>query len=133
MPRALFLGLSLFWTGVLIITTGCSNNSLAPFQPEIANIADNFQFQATGVKYVSTTLTYTWSNSGDSAKVNHASVITGGSATVTLIDTDGVEKYSSALKASGDEFSQLGTPGNWTVRVVLNRVSGTLNFRVQKQ
>ncbi|MEW6049694.1 MAG: hypothetical protein AB1644_01330 [Candidatus Zixiibacteriota bacterium] len=125
--------LALLAAAMLIAGLACSKNSLAPFQPEIANIADNFQFQATGVKYVSTTLTYSWSNSGDSAKVNHASVITGGSATVTLLDANGVEKYTSPLKASGDEFSQLGVSGNWTIRVVLSRVSGTLNFRVQKQ
>ena len=119
---------------MILILAGCSDNkSLNPFQPEIINNADNFAFQATAVKNVSTTLQYTWSNSGDSAKVNQACAITGGSATVTLLDDGGTQVYTNSLASNGDFFSSLGVPGNWTVRVVLSHLSGTLNFRAQKQ
>lgn len=118
----------------LVLLVGCSDNkALNPFQPEIINNADNFAFQATGIKSVSTTLQHNWSNSGDSAKVNQASAITHGTATVTLYDDAGAQVYSGSLSNNGDFFSGMGTPGTWKVKVVLTGLSGTLNFRAQKQ
>jgi hypothetical protein len=118
----------------LVLIVGCSDNkSLNPFQPEIINNADNFAFQATAIKNVSATLQYNWSNSGDSAKVNQASAITRGTATVTLYDDAGTQVYSGSLTSDGDFFSSLGVAGTWQVKVVLSNLSGTLNFRAQKQ
>jgi len=109
----------------------CSD-SLAPFQPEINNAADNFQFQATALKNVTTTVQYTWQNSGTAATVNHSSAVTGGSATLTIKDANGTAVYSGALVASGTPATSTGVAGGWSIQVVLTGVSGTLNFRVQK-
>src|SRR5512142_2271704 len=94
--------------GVLVaaaftVAAACSSSStgpLAPFQPQINNIADNFQFQATGVTNVTWTYTYTWSNSGDSATVNQATTTTAGSATLTILDNNGAQLYSQSLNAN---------------------------------
>ncbi len=61
--------------GLLAVLAGCgsSSTSLAAFQPEINNAPDNVQRQATAVSNVSTTLRYSWSNTGTRATVNHAS------------------------------------------------------------
>ena len=72
-----------------LVFAGCSSSTTPPlsaFQPEIANNPDNFQFQATGVTNVSTTVIYFWSNSGTKAKVNQSSAITGGAADVVLLE-----------------------------------------------
>ena len=37
---------------MLLAAAGCSNDPLAPFQPEVTNSSDNFQFQATNVQDV---------------------------------------------------------------------------------
>ena len=111
---------------------GPTTTALDPFQPEIVNNADAFQFQATGVNNVSTTVEYTWANSGTQATINHSSVITSGSAVVTLFDNDATQVYQSGLVASANEPSAVGVTGNWTVRVVLTNVDGTMNFSVQK-
>ena len=114
--------------------TGCqSANSLAAYQPEIGNNPDNFQFQVTDVKNVTTTVEYTWQNSGNTASVNQASAISNGSATVTLQDADQVERYSKSLSANGTFQSDAGKAGSWKIRVVLKNLNGTLNFRVQKK
>jgi len=42
---------------MIVAACGSSTGPLAPYQPQINNLADNFQFQATGVQNV--TWTYT--------------------------------------------------------------------------
>lgn len=121
----------MFATAALAIA-GCSEDPLSPFQPEVGNNADNFQFQATGVQNVTTTAMYVWHNTGTSAKVNQSSAITGGGAEVVLRDAANVEVYRRSLSMNGDSISVAGTPGNWTITVTLSSLDGTLNFRAEK-
>ena len=117
------------------LVVGCSKktNPLAPFQPEITNVQDNFQFQATGVTNITATLDYIWRNSGTTANVNQACTITGGTATLTIFDDSLVQVYTKDLKVNGTDTTFAGIAGHWTIRVSLTDVSGTLNFRVQKR
>jgi hypothetical protein len=117
----------------LLLAAGCGSDALAPFQPQINNAPDNFQFQATGLTNVTTTVQYTWSNTGTAATVNHSSTVTGGSATLTIRDANGTQVYSGALVASANPTTSTGIAGAWTIRVDLVNTSGTLNFRVQKK
>ncbi len=115
---------------------GCSSNSTSPplsqFQPQIANNADNFQFQITGATAVTTTVEYTWQNSGSRASINQSSAVTAGSAILTLFDSTQVERYSNSLSANGTFPTDTGYAGPWKIRLVLTNLSGTLNFRAQK-
>ncbi len=120
---------------VVGLLAGCSSSStapLAPFQPQINNAADNFQFQATGVQFVTTTVTYKWQNSGTGASVNQSTTISAGSATVTLYDSTNTMVYSRSLADNGTFAATPGATGSWTIKVVLVDYSGTINFRVQK-
>ncbi|MGD8922085.1 MAG: hypothetical protein PVH24_02470 [Candidatus Zixiibacteriota bacterium] len=120
---------------VLALIGGCGSdnaNPLAPFQPEIVNNQDAFQFQATDVKNVTATLHYPWQNTGMQATVNHSTALTGGIATVTIFDADSAQVYTSPLLASATEQTVSGLAGTWTVKVVLTNASGTFNFRVEK-
>ena len=116
---------------LLALLTSCSD-SLAPFQPEITNAADNFQMQATGVKNVSTTRTYSWTNSGTRATVNHSTTATAGTAQLTIRDAAGMVVYDRSLVPSLNEATISGTAGTWSIQVRLTTYSGTLNFRAQK-
>lgn len=130
--RAYALGFAAV-TAVAALSAACgSSTGLAPFQPQINNVADNFSFQASGVTNASGTYTYAWSNSGDSATVNQATTITAGTATLTLLDKNGTQVYSASLSANGTFGMLKGVAGGWTVKLVLTNYSGTLNFRVQK-
>jgi hypothetical protein len=126
---AAFAGLAL-----VALAAGCGNSTgpLAPFQPQINNITDDFQFQATGVTNVTWTYTYSWLNSGDSATVNQATTITAGTAVLTISDSTGAQLYSKSLSANGTFGMIKGIHGHWTVKVVFTNYSGTVNFRVQK-
>jgi hypothetical protein len=127
------MGIAALTTLGVVLACGNSSGPLAPFEPQINNAPDNFQFQASGVTNVTWTYTYRWSNTGDSATVNHSTTTTGGSATVTIFDKNGTQLYSQPLKPTGTEGMVKGVLGLWTIRVVFTNYSGTVNFRVQKQ
>src|SRR5574339_201701 len=109
-----------FLLGGILGCGGSKNNSLAPFQPQINNMQDNFQLQATGVNNVTSTLNYTWQNTGTSANVNQASQITAGSATLTILDASGQQVYTNSLTANGTFPTTTGMTGGWTIRVILS-------------
>lgn len=118
----------------IALSAACSSSTgpLAPYQPQINNVADNFQFQATGVQNVTWTYTYSWPNSGDSATVNQSTTINAGSATLTITDNNGMQVYSQTLASNGTFGMTKGLHGTWTLKVVFTNYNGTVNFRVQK-
>ena len=116
----------------LLLALACGSDPLAPFQPEITNAPDNFQFQATGLTGVTWFQEYVWENSQTTANVDHSSAITGGTTLLTIRDHNGTQVYSAALGSSGSVTTSAGVAGtSWRIRVQLTNVSGTLNFRVQ--
>jgi len=119
----------------MLVVAACGDDPLAPFQPEISNLPDNFQFQATGVTNVTTTLEYQWENTGTSANINQSCTVTGGSAILTIFDASTparAQVYSRNLGDNGTFVTSGGTNGTWLIRVTLTGLSGTLNFRAQK-
>ncbi len=118
-------------TAILSACGSTSTGPLAPFQPQINNAPNLFQFQATGVTNVTGTYPYTWSNSGISATVTQATTTTAGSATLTILDQNGTQVYSQSLGATGTFTTSAGVTGNWTITVVFTNYSGTVYFRVQ--
>ncbi len=124
LATTLALALSLF---------GC-NDPLAPFQPEIANSAGTFQFQVTAMKTVTVTRDYAWTSTKQTANVNVSSAITGGTATLTILDETGTQVWNGSPSANGTSTTSAGasaTGGLWTIRIAFSNVSGTVNFRVQ--
>ncbi len=118
--------------GSVLTTIQCSDDPLAPFEPEVTNATDSFQLQATGVTNQTATLTYSWTNTGTQAKVDHSTTTISGTASVAIQDAAGATVYDKKLVPSLNDTTNAGTSGTWTIRLVLNRYSGTLNFRVQK-
>lgn len=112
--------------------TACSSNPLEPFQPQISNATDNFQLQATAVVGVTSTQTYSWSNTGTRATINHSTTTAAGTAQLTIRDGAGTLVYTKALVPSLNEATTTGTAGTWTIVLTMTTYSGTLNFRAQK-
>lgn len=117
---------------VLFAVGGCGDDSSSGKDFQVTNVADNFQFQVTDTKNYSHTYAYTWANSGTAATVNQSSSVSGGDATLILKDNTGTTVYTKSLKQNGTFTSTAGVAGNWTIQLIANKVSGTLNFRVQK-
>ena len=124
------------WVLVLALVTvscGSDSNPIGPAnQPEVANLQDNFQFQASNLTGTTQTLTYTWANTGTSANVNQSGTVSSGTATLTIRTPSGVQVYNRDLSETGTFTTGTGTPGNWQIEVRLMNVTGTLNFRAQK-
>jgi hypothetical protein len=119
----------------LIAAGGCGGKNVLTnpaFQPEIVNLTDSFSLQATNVTGVTQTIQWTWQNTGTNAVIDHSSMITGGTAIMTILDSNGVQLYMEPLAQSGNPNIGSGAPGGWVIRLTLTNVSGTLNFRVQK-
>ncbi len=111
--------------------TAC-RDPLAPFQPEVSNVTDSFALQATGVSGLSSTSSYTWTNTGTRATINHSTTTSAGSAQLTVRDASGAVVYDRALVPSLNEPTTTGVAGTWTVQLRMTGYSGTLNFRAQK-
>jgi hypothetical protein len=118
---------------LLVLACSDSAGPLAPYEPQIANLNDDFQFQASNVADITWTYTYRWRSTGDSATVNQATTATAGSATLTISDSTGAQLYSQSLTANGTFGMAKGKAGLWTIRVQFMNYSGTVNFRAQKQ
>ncbi len=116
----------------LVLSAACGD-ALAPFEPEVASPADNFQLQATGVVNVTSARTYTWANSGSRATVNHSTTVTAGTAQLIIRDAAGTVVYDRALAPSLNEPTSAGMAGTWSIQLRLTGYSGTLNFRAQKR
>ena len=117
---------------LLFAVGGCGDDSSAGKDLQVTNAADSFQFQVTDTKNYSHTYSYTWANSGTAATVNQSSSVSGGDATLILKDNTGTTVYTKSLKQNGTFTTTAGVAGNWTIQLLANKVSGTLNFRAQK-
>lgn len=118
---------------ILLLACGDGANVIGPSnQLQVRNDPDDFQLQVSNLRNVTQTLRYTWSNTGDSASVNQATVITGGTATLTIRGPDNVIVYQSDLTANGTFQTALSTVGAWSIELRLRNADGDVNFRVQK-
>lgn len=124
--------LFLFVLMAAVAFSGCSEDDpLAPFEPEVNNTADTFQLQATGVTNRTATLNYGWVNTQGQANIDHSTVTTAGSARLFITDADGTGVYDADLLPSLNEDTVIGSTGTWTITLILDGFSGTLNFRAQ--
>jgi len=121
-------------TGILIIA-GCDDgaNGIGPEnQLEVNSAVDQFQFQLTALHDVSDRRGYDWENSGTQATIDISEAITGGSATLRIIDAVGTIMYEKDIADDEDGTTPVGVAGTWRIEVILSRATGFFNFRVQK-
>jgi len=128
--KFLRFALAMSLTTSLLLACG-GTNLIGPADAlEVANNTDRFEWQVSVLDNVTQTLSYTWQTTGTSANVDQSSSITSGTATLSISDADGMQVYSGSLGQDGTFATSAGTPGGWTIEVVLSGVQGTLNFRV---
>ena len=101
-------------------------------QLEVTNAQDNFQLQVSALDEVSQTLEYSWQNTGTQATIDVSQAITSGTAILTLTDADGTVVYQEDLADDSDGQTLVGVAGAWGIRLVLDGVNGTFNFRAQR-
>jgi hypothetical protein len=122
----------------LALAAACGDGPTAPpgIQPQITNLTDAFSYQVSAIQGFTGTYSYTWQNTGTTAKITHASDAGAtGSATLNVRDAAGTQVYSGPLVSSGQPVTApAGTAGAWTIQVVYTDYSNTqVNFGVLKQ
>lgn len=119
--------------GTLALGACSDSNVLGPDnQLEVTNTADDFAIQATALDNISQTLVYEWQMTGTTANVDQSGTVSAGSGTLTILDDNGTAVYTRSLAQTGSVQTDPGTAGTWTIRIVLDGMSGVLNVRVQK-
>ena len=93
---------------------------------------DQFQFQLTALDKVTDRRSYDWENTGTQATIDISQAITGGSATLTIRDAEGTVLYDAEIAQENETTTPAAVSGTWEIEVVLNKSTGTFNFRVQK-
>lgn len=117
-------------TACLAVLPGCGSSPASPgVNPEIVNLVDHFSYQVSTIQNHSSTTSFTWSNSGTQATINQSCSVTAGAATLVVLDGTGAQVYARSLADNGTFTTASGTPGTWTIRLVYDGVSATVNFR----
>lgn len=115
------------------LLAACSDGTSPGIQPEINNLPDTFQYQVTAMQNYTHSDSYDWQNTGTQANVDQSTTVTGGTATLVILDADGTQVYERSLAENGSFTSTAGSAGTWTVTVVYADADATVNFRVQKR
>lgn len=116
---------------LLALFAGCSDDTLAPYEPEVSNQTDSFSLQATDVRNVTLTRDYAWQNTGTTANVNQATTASAGSVHLTIYDDGDTVVYDGDLTGNGTFQTDAGAAGMWTIRIRLSGFSGTINFSAE--
>lgn len=115
------------------MVSGCGeSNPTNSFDPTVSNVTDDFIFRANNVYVVTTRLTYNWTNTGQTASVEHLSGTSGGTGTLSILDADGKPVYNNTLESSLTNSTTAGNPGVWSVILELNNYSGNIYFHLRK-
>lgn len=101
---------------------GPENNPQAVITPEL------FQFTATDLRNVNDREQWTWPNSAATAAVRHNSFLDHGYGILVVLDGAGQVVDSTLLELNLDTETRPGTPGNWTLILVLASARGRVDF-----
>ena len=137
MRRAQVLRFAAMFLVVLTVACGddAADDSLtgpSGGDPGISNQTDDFQFNQPNVTNYSTNGGYTWRNTGTRARVTQSSSISSGTGTLIVRDAGGRIVYQANLGSGGTTTTDTGPAGDWRIEVAPSNVTGTINFRVQK-
>lgn len=125
-----FVAAALAVTAIFAVLPGCGSSPSSPgINPEIVNLADHFSYQVSAIRSHSSTTSYTWSNSGTQATINQSCSVTAGAATLVVLDGAGTQVFTRSLADNGTFTTASGIAGTWTIRIVYDGVSATVNFR----
>jgi hypothetical protein len=71
-------------------------------------------------------------NSGTAATVDRSSDVAAGAVVLTIRDAAGTLVLADPVPWSGSVTTATGVSGAWSIQVVFDHASGTVNFRAQK-
>jgi hypothetical protein len=96
--------------------------------PQTVNTPERFQFTATDLRNVNDRETWTWPNPAPQAALTHDSFIHHGYGILVVLDAAGQVVDSTLLELNLEAETRSGTPGDWTVILVLASARGRVDF-----
>jgi hypothetical protein len=96
--------------------------------PQTVNTAERFQFSATDLRNVNDRQEWVWPNSAPQAAVHHDSFLDHGYGILVVLDGAGQVVDSTLLELNLETETRAGTPGDWTLILVLASARGRVNF-----
>jgi hypothetical protein len=122
-----------FVLAAILTAVSCSNSVSPGTGLTVRNVTDSFEYQVTDMRKYTRSMAYSWVNTGTQATVSQASDVTGGKATLLIVDSDGTAVFSKSLTENGAFITRIGTSGTWTIRIFYSDVTATVDFRVEKR
>jgi hypothetical protein len=123
-PAALLAGMGL--------VLACQDSIVRLLGPEntpvTVNTPERFQFSAQDLRNVNDREVFTWPNPAPQAAVNHDSFIHHGYGILVVLDGAGQVVDSTLLELDLDTETRAGTPGTWTLILVLASARGRVDF-----
>jgi hypothetical protein len=114
------------------LALGCADSIVRLLGPEndpqTVNTPERFQFTATDLRNVNDRETWTWPNPAPQAALAHDSFIHHGYGILVVLDAAGQVVDSTLLELNLETETRPGTPGNWTVILVLASARGRVDF-----
>jgi hypothetical protein len=114
------------------LALGCADSIVRLLGPEndpqTVNTPERFQFTATDLRNVNDRETWTWPNPTPQAALAHDSFIHHGYGILVVLDAAGQVVDSTLLELNLETETRPGTPGNWTVILVLASARGRVDF-----
>jgi hypothetical protein len=118
------VGLLLACADSIVRLLGPENEPVTVITPE------RFQFAATDLRNVHDRLVWTWPNSAPTAAVSHNSFLHHGYGILVVLDAVGQVVDSTLLEYNLDTETRPGSPGDWTLILVLASARGRADFTV---
>lgn len=119
------------WGACLLLASGCASSHTAGNDFQVTNRSDYFEFKIGAATAFTMSQNYAWWNPDSAAVVRQDSDIQGGHALVELRDADGSVVHSKNLNEQGTTESLKGKPGMWSVKVNLDKTSGSVRFQIE--
>ena len=114
--------------GGFALALGCADSivrELSPDNdPQVVNTPEKFEFMATDLRNVNDRLTWVWPNPAPQASLHHDSFLHYGYGILTIHDGAGVLVDSTLLELNLETETRVGTPGNWTLELILASARG---------
>lgn len=129
MHRRIWVALALSG-GVLV---ACSQDSIVRLlgpenAPVTVDTPEQFRFSATDLRNVNDREVFTWPNPAPAASLRHDSFIHHGYGVLVILDGVGQVVDSTLLELNLDAETRVGTPGNWTLILILASARGRVDF-----
>ena len=115
----------------LLLGAGCASTRTAGNDFQVTNRSDFFEFKIGAAKTLTMSQNYAWWNPDSSAAVRQDSNILDGEALVEIRDADGSVVHSKDLREQGTIVSLKGKPGMWSVKITLDKATGSVRFQVE--